>query len=424
VFAASTVILIEPALAKDTDLGATSVFSSSVRLDANVFERCQANSMIVGSAYAVSSFSRGGGISIGFGVVVFSSIFAVFQMQNITVSGSVSSSNNVITYCSASIIADSERILFDPVASGGGISLHMGSLVFARVSKKMQAFVNFVGSMEAKGNVMQSCHATVNFAFHGGMVSGGGLFMSISGHSHLLVQSIGTFFSDISTLAPAALISSNSQMVSQNNSLYNCSAISGTLSSYGGSVRGGGISMLVGSSSVIISIGYLYLIQGSAPVSTAADSYQVSAVENFVSDCFVVLTSKVASRSGTASGGGIDVMIGASCLSFSSIGTSLCSSGDVLFTSNTNFSGNVVSRCNASLTSGSYSTASRVYGGCSALNIGSIMSANGQISGGSSTFSAAFVVANNDFSHCSLDFQGKGEVQTSLAHGGKLSPCN
>ena len=133
------------------------------------------------------------------------------------------------------------------------------------------------------------------------------------------------------------------------------------------------------------------------------------------------MNSSVSSSGAILSGGGINVMMGASCFSFSAVGSSSCSAGNMQFVANINVSSNAVSQCNVSVNSNVYSTGSMLLGGCIAATIGASIVANGQISSGSTAFISSLTASQNQLTHCYLDSYTNGEEQASSAFGGELS---
>jgi hypothetical protein len=264
----------------------------------------------------------------------------------------------------------------------------------------------------------------VNFAAYGSMAAGGGISMHIGGYSqYLLYNVMGVTFSSISVNAPATSIGADSQIFFSGNTISHCSAGIVAQTTQGGVARGGGVSVNIGGAAVIVSVGSIYAINGIVAGSTAADShvYLVSAVDNILSNCIAIINSSISSSGVLVTGGAISLMIGPSCFSFSSIGPSVCSIGDSVFSGLINISANSVSDSNASLYSNFFSTGSRVLGGGIAASVGASVLANGGISSGGTTFMATLLATQNTLSHCYIDSDTGGEMQASSAFGGEFS---
>ncbi len=405
-------------------MGESVVTQSIVFSDDNIVRNCSALSALSGDPTipALASFSFGGGISVAFGIVALSSSFSTFNLQNSTLAGSFKANGNMVTGCTASLFTVLENVLpFDAIAFGGGISFFVGSQVFANVQREA-AFVNFVGHMEAKRNTVTHCRVNVQSAVYGSTVSGGGISLHIGGHSQFLMYNQKTKFFTLVARAPISLIGANSRILCEENVVSNCSASSSSHTSNGGVVRGGGISVLIGGAAAVVSFGYRHLIQAFVAGSPTSRStvYEVSATKNVVSNCVVAMRVNVSSSGAILSGGGINVMIGASCFSFSAVGSSYCSAGATFFSGSVNLSSNIVSHSSASIISNVYATGSMLLGGCISATVGASILANGQIDSGSTTFSASLVADQNVLSHCMLDSYTNGEEQASSAFGGDV----
>ncbi len=422
VFVANTFIYQTVSSTSDI-MGDASITKSIVISDGNIVRSCRAQSLLSGQPEvpALASFTFGGGISVLLGAIAFSSGFSTLNMQNVTFSGSITANSNTVDNCTATLVVASQDLLpFDPLAFGGGISLFVGSHIFANVQPKL-SFVNFVGNMEARANSISRCEATLNFAVYGSTVSGGGISMHVGGHTQFLIYNIASKFTTLVARAPISFIGPGSTIVCESNVVSNCSASSSSRTSNGGVVRGGGISIMIGGAAVVVSFGYKFLVQAVVAGSTPANmkAYQVSATKNDISNCFLTMNSSVSSSGAILSGGGINVMIGASCFSFSAVGLSACSAGDMQFVGNVNISANSISHCNALVNANVYSTGSMLLGGCVSATIGASIVANGQISSGSTTFTASLSISQNNLTHCFLDSNTNGEDQASSAFGGE-----
>ena len=412
-------------MTSDNSIETASLTDSIIRTDDNAIQNCRALSVLVGAPKVpvTASFTSGGGIGLQFGIVAYTPIFSTVVTGNVSFTGAIKAKGNVVVNCSAVLSSTSAYILpFDPLVFGGGISFFVGAHVFAHTTASFAPFVNFFGEMVVENNIITRCHAVVNFPAYGSMAAGGGISMHIGGHSQFFLYNVlYVTFSNINVIAPATLIGSNSRIICSGNTLTHCSAAIVSSTTQGGVARGGGISVMVGGTAAVVSVGSIYAINGIIAGNTAAGSnaYQVSLVENVVSHCIAIINSSISSSGALVSGGGMNIMIGPSCFSFSSIGPSACSAGDSFFFGSINISANYVSQCNASQHSNFFSTGSLVLGGCIAASVGASILANGGINSGGTTFSASLLAAGNMLSQCYIDSDTGGEMQASSAFGGE-----
>jgi hypothetical protein len=391
----------------------------------NTLHRCKAESLLLGNQQipALASFSFGGGIGVSVGVVALSNAFSTLNVQNISFSGSIIATGNDVSHCTTRFLVSFESGLpFDPIAFGGGISLFVGSHVFANeyLTNPLQTYsVNFFGKVEAQSNTISSCAVVLNFVVYGSAIAGGGISIHIGGHSQFFIfNQQGVMFTRLVARAPASLIGLNSEIVCDQNIVSNCNVSAAYHAANGCSARGGGISVVIGGASAIVGFGYRGAVQGFVTGSSDA-SYYISAAGNIVSQCLVIVNSSVSSSGAVLSGGGINVAVGASCFSFSALGSSLCSAGDSMFSGIVNLSANTVSRCQVYANSRIFSVGTQLRGGCISATFGASILSNGQTYSGSNTFGAHLVASHNNLSDCYLNTHTNGEDQASSVFGGE-----
>jgi hypothetical protein len=219
-----------------------------------------------------------------------------------------------------------------------------------------------------------------------------------------------------------SFIGLNSKIVCDQNIVSSCNVSVTHNAANGCSARGGGISVVIGGASVIVTFGFRGDVQafvtGSVQGSNEPSCY-ISAAGNIVSQCIVIINSSVSSSGAVLSGGGINVFIGASCFSFSALGSSLCSVGDSKFSGSVNLSANTVMRCQVYSNSKIFSVGTQLRGGCISATFGASILSNGQAYSGNKTFSAHLVASHNNLSNCYLNSHTNGEDQASSVIGGE-----
>jgi hypothetical protein len=417
---------------REVDLGSTTVSGSRFAISNNTLTGCSATSSFsgLGSSYSSNGANvYGGGISVAVGAYSYSSGSSSVSGSTTVSNTSYAISSNTLTNCSAtsSFTGSSGSSYSSNGANvyGGGISVAVGAYSYSLSGNSSVSGSTTVSntSYSISSNTLTGCSATSSFSgtgsSNGANVYGGGISVAVGAYSY------GSLSDSPSSSVSGSTTFSNTTYSISSNALTNCSAtFSGTGTSNGANVYGGGISVAVGA--------YSYSSKYNSASSSVSGSTTVSNTSYAILSNALTSCSATSSFSGTGSsyganvyGGGISVAVGA--YSYSSGSSSVSGSTTV---SNTSYaiSSNTLTGCSAtsSFTSLSFSSqssyGSNVYGGGISVALGaycyssltSSSSSSSNLPGSTTVSNTSYAISNNTLTSCSATSSFTGSFSSSF----------
>jgi hypothetical protein len=413
--------------------GSTTVSNTSYTISSNTLTNCSAASSGSGSGSSNGANVYGGGISVAVGVYSYSSTIII---SSSTVSGNTTVSNtsyaissNILTNCSATSSVSGSGSSNGANLYGGGISFGVGAYSYSSSNSMSSSTVSgdttvSNTSYTISSNTLTNCSATslvsgVNL--NGANLYGGGISVAKGAYSYSFSSS-----SSSSNVSGDMTVSNTSYIISS-NTMTGCSAtlsVSGSGSSNGANVYGGGISVAVGAYSYGPYGSSSSIVSGDTTVSNT--SYIISS--NTLTSCSATSSGSdgVFYKAANVYGGGISVAKGA--YSYSSYSNTVSGTTTVINTGYT-ISSNTLTNCRATSSGrdGVNSNGANVNSGGISVALGaysySSSSSSSIVSGSTTVSNTSYTISSNTLTNCSATSSGRDGVNSNGANvnGGGIS---